>query len=271
MPCGAPSSRTWMLSCARSLTSFPVESRTLNVTFTRFTSERKVGVCPCIEPALTASTSRRFAQNARDTLCKNFGKLHPSRKLPECLYDESRHSVPGTKAACSARNTRPTLPSDCKWLITLFVAMAAPLRHFCWTVNMPPERKLCRFAHEVLTLLSMLFIVACSKEPGSAPLPVTTANQTLPFHRPSAAGGIAPTATLVPRGIQARARVTARISGNLTADQSQKGDSFVAELDEPLFFEGHIVSPRGSPARGRILAVQPATLSDEGFLRVILD
>jgi hypothetical protein len=136
---------------------------------------------------------------------------------------------------------------------------------------MPPKRKLCRYVSEIVTILSMLFIVACSKEPGSAPLPVTAVNQTLPFHRPSAPGGLAPTATLVPRGIQTRARVTARLSGNLTADLSQKGDPFVAELDEPLFFEGHIVSPRGSPVTGRILAVQPPTLSEEGFLRVTLD
>ena len=136
---------------------------------------------------------------------------------------------------------------------------------------MSPQGKLCRFAREVFALLCLLSIVACSKEPGSAPLAATPANQTLPFHRPSAPGGLAPTATLVPRGIQARSRVTARLSGFITADRSQKGDSFVAELDEPLFFEGHIVSPRGSPVKGKILAVQPPTLSDEGFLRVTLD
>ena len=52
--------------------------------------------------------------------------------------------------------------------------------------------------------------------------------------------------------------ITVRVSQLLSSDQNQAGDSFSAELQQPLVADGWVVSRRGQTALGRVAAAQKA-------------
>ena len=121
-----------------------------------------------------------------------------------------------------------------------------------------------------VALASVIAIVGCSKKQAAAPLASAPVSQQLPFERPPSGGGLAPTATLVPRGIQAETRIVVRLPADLSSDRFHAGQWFQATLDYPLFFEGHIVARRGSPISGKILSAKAPASESAGYLRLTI-
>lgn len=121
-----------------------------------------------------------------------------------------------------------------------------------------------------MALLMLRGFFGCSKDLGMES-PTVSPAQPLPFEQPSAKGGIAPTAGLLPQGIRVGTRIEARISSALRIDQVQPGDSVLAVLDRPLFFEGRTVAARGSAVLCRVLSTSlPSPPHSPGYLRLTI-
>ncbi len=71
--------------------------------------------------------------------------------------------------------------------------------------------------------------------------------------------------------IPAGTRVTVRITENLSSGKTKVGQLFHGALSAPIIVNGHVVYAKGSPVRGKVLAVHPSgRLSDPGVLDLSL-
>jgi hypothetical protein len=65
--------------------------------------------------------------------------------------------------------------------------------------------------------------------------------------------------------------LTVHVETPLSSMRSRPGSSFTALLDEPLLVSGHVVAPKGSVMKGKILEAKPSEPADEaGYLRLTL-
>jgi len=71
--------------------------------------------------------------------------------------------------------------------------------------------------------------------------------------------------------IPAGTRVTVRITENLSSGKTKVGQLFHGALSAPIIVNGHVVYAKGSPVRGKVLAVHPSgRLRDPGVLDLTL-
>ena len=125
--------------------------------------------------------------------------------------------------------------------------------------------------------LSALFLALLSSAGCSHPFSLLSSSGTagdtrpLPFGRVSDPGGISPTSALPQKGIPLGTAITVRLQSPLSSADSTSGDSFTAQLDDPIVVAGKVVAERGSSVLGRIAIAKASSQKDDpGYLRLTL-
>lgn len=99
----------------------------------------------------------------------------------------------------------------------------------------------------------------------------TTASSQLPFDLVSDNKGPSPISHLESAEVPAGTQIAIRLSSPLSSAGSHSGDTFQAELDQPIIVDGRTVAPRGLPITGRVVSAKAAGGSnDPGYLRLTL-
>ncbi|PYX85744.1 MAG: hypothetical protein DMG68_17330 [Acidobacteria bacterium] len=128
-------------------------------------------------------------------------------------------------------------------------------------------------------LFAIALTVGCARQPNTtsaneSATPEASDNvQRVPFDRPAANSGIAPSESLVPTpaSVPAGTPITIRLQTSVSSASSHTGDRFEAVLDEPIVIQSQIVAPRGTVITGRVIAAKPSGhLHEPGYLRLTL-
>ena len=126
-------------------------------------------------------------------------------------------------------------------------------------------------ASTALLLLVMLvaFNVGCVRQADFAAGQPSSQERSLPFQgddTPDATGGSFPLAGLV-----VGTPIAVHVETALSSARSLPGSSFTAMLDEPLLVGRHVVAPKGTVIKGKILEAKPSEPATEaGYLRLTL-
>lgn len=122
-----------------------------------------------------------------------------------------------------------------------------------------------------IVLLTLSLTCACGRPPaedGSNSDP-----QKLPFDRQPRSTGISPSQSLIPSTtkLPEGTPIPVRLQGALSSRSSHAGDTFNANLEEPVVIDGQTLIARGTPATGRVLEAKPSSSQLEpGYLRIVL-
>jgi len=120
-------------------------------------------------------------------------------------------------------------------------------------------------------LILALAVTACSKQRNvlASNQPATSPSQ-LPFDLTSENKGRSPTATLKEE-LPAGTEIVIRLCASLSSGAAQSGETFQAQLEQPLVLDGRTVAPRGSAVIGRVVSAKAAAgVNDPGYLRLTL-
>ncbi len=126
-------------------------------------------------------------------------------------------------------------------------------------------------ASAALLFLVMLaaFNVGCVRQADFASGQPSSQERSLPFRRdevPAVNGNTFPLA-----GLAVGTPIAVHVQTPLSSARSRPGSSFTAMLEEPLFVSAHLVAPRGTVIKGRILEAKPSDPAEEaGYLRLTL-
>ena len=122
-----------------------------------------------------------------------------------------------------------------------------------------------------LALLLELAVTGCSKQRNvlASSQPATSPSQ-LPFDLTSENKGRSPTAKLKEE-LPAGTAIVIRLRASLSSAEARSGDTFQAQLDQPLVLDMQIVAPPGSAVTGRVVSAKAAGgVNDAGYLRLTL-
>jgi hypothetical protein len=123
-----------------------------------------------------------------------------------------------------------------------------------------------------LLLLVMLvaFNVSCVRQSDFAAAGQPSSQErALPFH--SEAPPDATESNFPLAGLMVGTPIAVHVETPLSSAHSRPGSSFTAVLAEPLVASGHVVAPKGTVIKGKILEAKPSEPADEaGYLRLTL-
>lgn len=128
-----------------------------------------------------------------------------------------------------------------------------------------------RHGISVVTLILALAITGCSKQRNvlASNQPAASGNQ-LPFDLTSQNKGRSPTAKLEEE-LPAGTAIVIRLRSSVSSEEARSGDTFEAQLDQPLTLDGRTVALRGSAVMGRVVSAKAAGgANDPGYLRLTL-
>src|SRR5580658_6496643 len=136
-------------------------------------------------------------------------------------------------------------------------------------VNTPSHPN--RFAIALLApvLLALSLLSACGRPPADDA--ASSASQKLPFDRQPRSTGISPSQSLIPSTtkLPEGTPIPIRLQSALSSASSHAGDTFYADIDEPVVIDGQTLIARGTLATGRVLEAKAAASSlDPGYLRL---
>lgn len=122
-------------------------------------------------------------------------------------------------------------------------------------------------------LLSLASLCACSRPPAES----SANSQKLPFDRQSSSTGITPSQVLVPSStkLPEGTPIPVRLQTALSSASAHTGDTFNANIDEPIVIDGQTLVTVGTPAIGRVLEAKagvnsPGHSSEPGYLRIVI-
>jgi hypothetical protein len=125
--------------------------------------------------------------------------------------------------------------------------------------------------------LGLAMALACDHQssiPVVAPEAATASDEArLPFDREAQRGGISPTSSVVPPGVQipAGTPVVIRLQSQISSATARSEDTFKAVLDEPVVVKGQILAERGAVVTGRVVEARPkGQMQTPGYLRLTL-
>ena len=98
-----------------------------------------------------------------------------------------------------------------------------------------------------------------------------TVSSQLPFDLVSDNKRPSPTGQLESAEVPPGTPIVIRLSSAVSSAGSHSGDTFQAELDQPIIVDGRTVALRGLPITGRVVSAKAAGgLNDPGYLRLTL-
>ncbi len=135
------------------------------------------------------------------------------------------------------------------------------------------------FHRAVITLLMLSLLCACGRPP--ADHASSTDSQKLPFDREPRSTGISPSQSLIPSTtkLPEGTPIPIRLQSALSSASAHAGDTFTANLDEPVVIDGQTLVASGTPATGRVLEAKPSasfrgssrgSSLEPGYLRIVL-
>jgi hypothetical protein len=121
-------------------------------------------------------------------------------------------------------------------------------------------------------ILAWLTTIGCSRKPVVESHDSSLGeNRQLPFERAPNRSGFSPTSAIRFQGIPAGTPIRIRLQASLSSASAHAGDSFIAELAEPIVIQGHTVVPSGQMVVGRVVAARSSDgLQSPGYLRLTL-
>src|SRR5580658_858898 len=128
-----------------------------------------------------------------------------------------------------------------------------------------------RIAIVIVILLTLSFLCACGRPPAEDAS--NSDSQKLPFDREPRSTGISPSQSLIPSAtkLPEGTPIPIRLQSALSSASSHAGDTFYADIDEPVVIDGQTLIARGTLATGRVLEAKAAASSlDPGYLRLVL-